>query len=190
MISLIGASGVGKTHLVSTYLNKPHKFYRRYGPTMGVEFDSKVINLDGESILLKIIDFGGTCINDANFQYQFVRYGHIPAGLILAYDITNQSSFLDIMNWYDKLESQISSDIPAVLVGMKADKGKRRQVTQEEVKNFAKQKGIICITEVSANEKLGCEFVFVTLAALIARKYPDLRQTKRAVSTNPGNDQM
>ncbi|KAI6655591.1 Ras-related protein Rab-43 [Oopsacas minuta] len=181
LISLVGGCGVGKSHLIHSYINK-NRFRRRYIHTVGVDFKSKIMMLDGNAIQLKVFDFSGTCISDPNFCYQFIRYGNIPAGLILAYDITNHTSFLDVTSWYVQLKSRARTTIPAMLVGMKADQDSR-QVDEELVKSFSEQEDILCSTEVSAFDKVGCEFVFATITSLITRKYPNLKDKVKSVST-------
>ena len=182
LVSLVGARGVGKSHLIHSYTDTS-KFYRRYRPTLGVGFKTKLMRLDGSDIQLKIFDFSGACITDPNFSYQFLRYGHIPAGLVLAYDITSQTSFNDVTGWYMQLKRQARTEIPALLVGMKADQQGLRQVDPTQVRDFLEQEGILCSTEVNAFDKVGCEFVFATITSLISRKYPNMKDKVKSVST-------
>ena len=182
LISLMGACAVGKSQLIQSYISRK-RFRRTYRPTLGVGFNTKVMVLDGHAILQKIFDFSGTCIKDPNFHYQFLRYGNIPAGLILVYDITNQASFQDVTGWYVQLKSRLSTEIPAVLVGMKADKEESRKVDEKQVKDFLEQEGVVCSTELSVFDKVGCEFVFATITSLISMKYPIQKDKVMSIST-------
>ena len=182
LISLMGACAVGKSQLIQSYISRK-RFCRAYKPTLGVGFNTKVMVLDGHAIQQKIFDFSGTCIMDPNFYYQFLRYGNIPAGLILVYDITNQTSFLDVTGWYIQLKSRSSTEIPAVLVGMKADKEGSRKVDGKQVQDFLEQEGILCSTEVSVFDRVGCEFVFATITSLISQKYPIQKDKVMSIST-------
>ena len=181
IVSLVGGRGVGKSHLIHSYTNL-RRFHRTYRPTIGVEFKTKIMKLDGSDIQLKIFDFSGACITDPNFSYQFLRYGNIPAGLVLAYDTTNQTSFNDVTGWYTQLKGQARVEIPAVLVGMKADMKAQRQVDPTQARDFSEKEGIPCSIEVSAHDKLGCEFVFATITSLISRKFPNIKDKVKSIS--------
>ena len=181
LVSLVGTRDVGKSHLIHSY-TETGRFHRRYRPTLGVGFKTKIMKLDGSNIQLKIFDFSGACITDPNFSYQFLRYGNIPAGLVLAYDITSQGSFNDVTGWYMQLKSQVKTEIPAVLVGMKADLQKLRQVDPTQARDFLEKEGILCSTEVNVFDKIGCEFVFATITSIISRKHPNMKDRVKSVS--------
>lgn len=69
----------------------------------------------------------------------FYRAGH---GFVVVYDITNRESFLHVTGWVQDVERFRSYQAPVLLIGNKSDLP-NRQVTIEEARCFAEERGIL-----------------------------------------------
>ena len=56
-VVLVGESGVGKTNLLSRYIN--NKFFVGQNTTIDIEFSSKVISIKGTQVKVQIWDTAG-----------------------------------------------------------------------------------------------------------------------------------
>jgi Rab family protein len=130
-IILIGDAGVGKTYLLSRYINED--IPRKKGPTIGVEFATKTISLaNGGTVKAQIWDTAGT------ERFKAITSAHYrkSVGALVVYDVTKRESFLHVKKWLDELKDHAEPDIVIVLVGNKVDLVQadpaERQVSVEE----------------------------------------------------------
>ena len=99
---LVGNSGVGKTNIVTRFVNdnfNPNSF-----DTIGIDFRFKIITINDEKYKLQIWDTSGK----QKFHNIVVNYFHSVNGILLVYDVTNEQSFLDIEKWLDDIENYAS----------------------------------------------------------------------------------
>uniref|UniRef100_A0A1B0CHW2 Uncharacterized protein n=2 Tax=Lutzomyia longipalpis TaxID=7200 RepID=A0A1B0CHW2_LUTLO len=89
-IVLIGDCGVGKSCVVERF--KSGNFVERHGNTIGVDFSMKTINIEGKKIKLQIWDTAG----QERFRTITQSYYRSANGVIIVYDITKRSSFLNL----------------------------------------------------------------------------------------------
>ena len=94
-IILIGDTGVGKTNIVSRFIE--HKFLDSQKPTIGVEFYQKNIKLTKENqrvvdVLLQIWDTAG----QERFRGLVSSYYRNASGIIIVYDVTKRKSFENV----------------------------------------------------------------------------------------------
>ena len=141
-ITLIGDAGVGKTFLLSRYINE--ELPRKKGPTIGVEFATKAICLaNGGIVKAQIWDTAGT------ERFKAITSAHYrkSVGALVVYDITVRDTFLHVKKWLDELREHAEPGIVVTLVGNKVDIVKedpsQRQVTTEEAQAFAKKNGML-----------------------------------------------
>ncbi|KAM5513834.1 ras GTPase [Fusarium oxysporum f. sp. phaseoli] len=81
---------------------------------------------------------------------------------MLVYDITRRQSFENAARWLDEVRKHGEPEIVIMLVGNKADLERRRSVTTEEGKKFAKLNKLLFI-ETSACENSQVELAFQTI---------------------------
>ena len=62
---------------------------------------------------------------------------------IIAYDITNRYSFLNITNWIEDVRAERGSDVIIMIVANKIDLADRRKVTLEELEKKAKEEDVL-----------------------------------------------
>ena len=129
-IILVGESGVGKTSIISRYLNM---YQEKTESTLGAYFSNKIVIIDGYKINFEIWDTAG------QEQYRsinnlFYKDAHI---CILVYDITNKTSFNCLRDyWYEAVLLHGRQDIIFGIAGNKSDLYEDEEVNEKEVEEF------------------------------------------------------
>ena len=135
-ILTIGESGVGKTCVLRRFVE--NKFLKNHLATIGIDFKTRVINLNGLTIKLKIWDTAG----QERFRNITNQYYKGADGILLVYDVTDEESYNKIRDWMDQITSNTDNeDIGLVLLGNKCDM-EPRAVTEEMGKEMAKELNI------------------------------------------------
>ena len=135
-IVLLGESGVGKTCIISRYINQV--FEGNTISTNGASYAAKTLHFDDYDKSLKV-EIWDTAGQEQYRSLTKIFYKDATAA-ILVYDITRKKSFDEIKNyWYKQLLDCAPSDIVVGLAGNKADLFDREQVSEEEAKEFAKK---------------------------------------------------
>ena len=135
-IVLLGESGVGKTCIISRYINQV--FEGNTISTNGASYAAKTLHFDDYDKSLKV-EIWDTAGQEQYRSLTKIFYKDATAA-ILVYDITRKKSFDEIKNyWYKQLLECAPSDIVVGLAGNKADLFDREQVSEEEAKEFAKE---------------------------------------------------
>ena len=89
---IIGDTGVGKSCLLLQFTDK--RFRNDHDITIGVEFGSRMIQLDNKEIKLQIWDTAG----QESFRSITRSYYRGAAGALLVYDITRRDTFSHLSN--------------------------------------------------------------------------------------------
>ncbi|XP_050883960.1 ras-related protein RABE1c isoform X2 [Lathyrus oleraceus] len=120
-VLLIGDSGVGKSSLLVRF--SEGSFSTSYLPTMGIDFRNRNIEMHGKRIKLQIWDTAG----QERFRTITRAYYRGAMGILLVYDVTNESSFNNIRSWMLSIEQHASDNVNKILVGNKADMGDNKR---------------------------------------------------------------
>ena len=126
-----------------------------YQPTLGVEFGSKIIEVNNERVKLQIWDTAGS----ENYRSITRSYYRAAAGAILVYDITKKSTFEHLGEWLDEARINGNPHISVILVGNKIDLNAQREVSIEEAKKWAGENGLLFI-ETSARNNFAVKDCF------------------------------
>ena len=116
-----------------------NKFREQHEITIGVEFESKTIEVDGKLIKIQIWDTAG---HEA-FQSITRTYYKGAVGALLVYDITRKETFNHLVKWLSEVKENASKEITIILIGNKNDLENERQVTYEEGESFAKENNLL-----------------------------------------------
>ncbi|XP_022742005.1 ras-related protein RABE1c isoform X1 [Durio zibethinus] len=119
---LIGDSGVGKSCLLLRFSDG--SFTTSFITTIGIDFKIRTIELDGKRIKLQIWDTAG----QERFRTITTAYYRGAMGILLVYDVTDESSFNNIRNWIRNIEQHASDNVNKILVGNKADMDESKRV--------------------------------------------------------------
>lgn len=134
-ILLIGNSGVGKSALMNQYVN--NRFSSRYRATIGADFLSKEVHIDGRTITVQIWDTAGT----ERFQALGTALYRGSDCCLLVFDVTSSSSFQALEKWHKQLLWQIEpgeeASFPVAVIGNKTDL-ENREVSSEEAEEWSR----------------------------------------------------
>jgi Ras-related protein Rab-8A len=122
---LIGDSGVGKSCLLLRFSDDT--FTTSFITTIGIDFKIRIIELDNRLIKLQIWDTAG----QERFRTITTAYYRGAMGILLVYDVTDESSFNNIRNWIRNIELHASDNVNKILVGNKADMDESKRVCDE-----------------------------------------------------------
>ena len=95
---IFGDGGVGKTTLVNRYISG--KFSEDFKMTIGVDFYTKTIEIDGIKVQLQIWDFGG----EHQFKNLLPNYIIGASGGIYMCDVSRFSSLTNLEDWLKVLK--------------------------------------------------------------------------------------
>ncbi|XP_022609902.1 ras and EF-hand domain-containing protein-like [Seriola dumerili] len=112
---LAGDAGAGKSSfMLRLTLNE---FRGDIQTTLGVDFQMKRMLVDGEKTNLQIWDTAG----QERFRSIARSYFRKAHGVLLLYDVTSESSFLNIRAWVDQIQDSTDEKIPMCVIGNKVD---------------------------------------------------------------------
>lgn len=133
---IIGDEAVGKTCLLLQFTDK--RYRTTHQVTVGVEFGSRTVEINGKMIKLQCWDTAG----QDRFRSIVRSYYRGAAGALLVYDITRRDSFDHVSQWLTEARNNADPDLIITLVGNKCDKASERQVAFEEGHAFAQRYGL------------------------------------------------
>jgi len=161
-VVLIGDSGVGKSNLLSRFTR--NEFNLESKSTIGVEFATRSINVDGKTVKAQIWDTAG----QERYRAITSAYYRGAVGALLVYDIAKHGTYVNVTRWLKELRDHADSNIVIMLVGNKSDLKHLRAVPTEEAKNFSTENGLSFI-ETSALDASNVEGAFQTILTDIYR---------------------
>ncbi|KAK7196788.1 rab7 GTP binding protein [Novymonas esmeraldas] len=183
-IIILGDSGVGKTSLMNQYVY--HRFDGRYKATVGADFLTKDVEVNGRLVTLQIWDTAG----QERFQSLGSAFYRGADACVLVFDVTQQESFAHVGSWFSEFTIQAGRR-DSVLVGNKTDLEDRRQVAGKTVQAWCAKvnaeaananggggagvedgaaQSDMTYFEVSAKENAGVDEAFVAVARLALAK--------------------
>nr|XP_015815496.2 ras-related protein rab7 isoform X1 [Nothobranchius furzeri] len=154
---LIGNSGVGKSSVMNRYVN--HRFTSMYRATIGTDFLSKTLEIDGEMVTLQIWDTAGT----ERFQSLGTPLYRGSHCCMLVFDVTSAASFGALDMWRKEFlvqgEPQDPSNFPFLVLGNKTDLS-NREVSHGKALQWCEQTGAEYF-EGSAKQDVDLEKLFL-----------------------------
>ncbi|PHT72070.1 Ras-related protein RABE1a [Capsicum annuum] len=131
-----------------------------------IDFKIRTIELDSKRIKLQIWDTAG----QERFRTITTAYYRGAMGILLVYDVTDESSFNNIRNWIRNIEQHASDNVNKILVGNKADMDEsKRAVPTSKGQALADEYGIKFF-ETSAKTNMNVEEVFFSIARDIKQR--------------------
>merc|ERR1711935_911355 len=159
-VLIIGNSHVGKSNILLRF--SENVFHESFLPTIGVDFKIKNVQVEDKTIKLHIWDTAG----QERFKTITATYYKGAHGIILVYDITDRTTFVEIENWLSEIQQHASPNVARLLVGNKCDMEGERQVSYQDGKDYADSLGIPFL-ETSAKQKINIEECFKKLTSVI-----------------------
>lgn len=164
---MVGDSGVGKSCLLLRFVDD--KFNPSFITTIGIDFKVKTIALGDKKAKLQIWDTAG----QERFRTITTAYYRGAHGIIIVYDVTQQSSFDRVEAWYKTVQQHTKEDTQVIIVANKCDDEDSRVITTQQGEELAKSLNVPFI-EASAKTGLNVSEVFVTLAQQIVDTSADI----------------
>ncbi len=165
-IILIGDANSGKTSLLNRYVTKC--FNDKYICTIGVDFMTKAVQIDDQTMKLQIWDTAGM----EKYKQITTSYYRGAQAAIVCFDLTNKSSFLSLQKWvddYSKFYNPIFHK-NIFIVGNKSDLLEERDVSREEIESWIRTNNYNYF-ETSARTGENVENLFLELASGLYKIY-------------------
>lgn len=169
-IIILGDSGVGKTSLMNRFVK--NKFSTQYKATIGADFLTRDMDIDGVPVNIQIWDTAG----QERFQSLGVAFYRGADACLLVYDVNEPKSFTSLSTWCDEFLIQSTpsdpDNFPFVVLGNKIDVEEQRQVTEKRARSWCESRGNVQYFETSAKTADGVEeaFIAATKMALASQK--------------------
>ncbi|XP_006653946.1 ras-related protein RABA2a-like [Oryza brachyantha] len=161
-VVLIGDSGVGKSNLLSRFTR--NEFCLESKSTIGVEFATRTLHVEGKIIKAQIWDTAG----QERYRAITSAYYRGALGAVLVYDVSKPTTFDNISRWLKELRDHADANIRIMLVGNKTDLKHLRAVATDDAHKFAEAEGLSYI-ETSALEATNVEEAFQLILGDIYR---------------------
>ena len=165
---IVGDSGVGKSSLLLRF--DEDKFSNNFLSTIGIDFRSKVVNIDGTQVKLQLWDTSG----QERFKTITHAYYRGAVGVILVYDITDPLTFNNVGMWINSLKEHATPNILKILVGNKCDLEDSRIITRNRGQKLAEEYDIKFFEASAKNgNKVNEIFKYLAETALKNKLVPD-----------------
>ena len=152
-VILVGEMGTGKTSLINT--------------AIGLSFQDKLPSTTTNSIVNKVMEIKGKkySINlwDTIGQEKYRSLTKIfmkgAKVVIFVYDITSRHTFTELDFWFKSTQEIINEKIVMGIIGNKSDLFLKEEVSEEEGRKWAKDKGFEFALTSAKNSSIFCEFL-------------------------------
>ena len=149
----LGDQGVGKSCILNRFMSDTFK--DDYQATIGLDFQSKNVQIDNQDIHLLLYDTAG----QEKFRSLIPMYTRDANIILLVYDIGSKDSFLHLSDWLKDITNINMNEVIFALVGNKIDLAEYREVSLEEGQKFAEEHDFI-FQETSAKNGEGFSELF------------------------------
>jgi len=167
-VVIFGEAGCGKTSLRNRFMT--NDFKSNCQRTIGVDFETKDIDLDGREVKLMIWDFAG----GKKFRFMFPHFIYGAKGGFLMYDISDYSSFTRMSKWLSLINGT-GQRFPIILLGGKSDLDFIREISRKKGKKFAKSMNLNEFIECSSKTSENVKESFVTLTRLMVNRMANMK---------------
>ena len=153
-IIVLGECGVGKTNIITKYSKS--SFNEDSITTTFTSYIMKIVKRGKVTYRLNIWDTAGQ-ERFRSITRSFLQDANI---ILLVYSIIDKKSFESLDYWYKTIMDICDSNIAIAIVGNKSDLFIEQEVTEQEGKQFANEKGAIFRIVSAKNDKEGIDHLF------------------------------
>eukprot|EP00961_Rhodomonas_salina_P280286 3786449-Rhodomonas_salina.1 len=162
-VLVVGDTGVGKTCLMLRFTE--NIFTTSFISTIGIDFKSKICDVDGERMKVQIWDTAG----QERFRNITLNYYRGAQGVLLVYDVTDEKSFQNVRSWVTQIRQHAPQGIKVMLIGNKCDKLDHKVIETARGQALADEFGMPFL-ETSANQNINVINAFTDLAVAIKNR--------------------
>lgn len=130
----IGDACVGKTSFCSKLCKNSYSL--SYMSTIGVDFFTKIININNENIKLQIWDTTG----QEKYNSITTSFYRNAKFIFLMFDLTNYKSFFNLKKWLREIDYYCNDNIKKVIIGNKSDL--KSVISNTEINDFCRDYNI------------------------------------------------
>ncbi|VAH63950.1 unnamed protein product [Triticum turgidum subsp. durum] len=187
---IIGDSGVGKSNLLSRFTK--NEFCLESKSTIGVEFATRSLQVDGKVVKAQIWDTAGqesgemhrdivglctstlgvtmrgVCLEKERYRAITSAYYRGAVGALLVYDVTRRATFDNVARWLKELRDHTDASIVVMLVGNKSDLRHLVAVSTEDGQEYAEAESLYFM-ETSALDATNVDNAFSEVLTQIYR---------------------
>jgi len=161
-ICMLGYYGVGKTSLVSQFVN--HLFADKYQTTVGVKIDKKVVAVEEREVTLMLWDIAGE-EDDAPVKLNYVRDS---SGYLLVVDGRRRKTLDAAVSIQQRVEKEIGRR-PFLLLANKADERDHWEIPGAALQDLTARGWMVLETSAKTGEKVEEAFLALTTEMLKAQ---------------------
>jgi Ras-related protein Rab-1A len=167
---VIGDDNVGKTQMMMRYTD--NSFTTETLTTIGIDFKTKFLQIDGTSYKIQIWDTAG----QERFRAIVETYYRRAHGIVLVYDISRQDTFDNLSIWFDSIAQHSVTTTPLIICGNKCDL--EAVVSSDDAEDLARAKETeLFLTSAWSGERIDDAFLS------ISRKVVQKRSTENEAAS-------
>jgi small GTP-binding protein len=173
---LIGDGSVGKTSLLARY--SEDKFNEHWISTIGIDFKTKVLELDGMRVRCQIWDTAG----QERFRAITTSFFRGAQGIALCFDVSNPSSYESIATWMTHVKDNSDKGVRLIIIATKMDRPDAvitRQQAEELASRHSTPDRPIPVYFTSSKNNEGVTEAFEGLATLALQHSLALQSSKQ-----------
>ena len=157
---MVGDSGVGKTSLVQMMEEK--KFSENLDSTRCYQFSVLPMNIDGIAVNIQLWDTAG----QEAYRALSKHYFRDAIGVLLVFSMIEHSSFEHLDEWLNDIKLLCHPKVKILLVGNKIDKKESKEVSNDEITQFIKDRDLDFI-ETSAKDNKNVYEAFYNITKMV-----------------------
>ena len=174
-VLLLGDSFVGKTSLLTSYVDGKFNLSTAFTPSIGIDFKHKLVEVPLHhqtggrkvKVRLQIWDTAG----QERFHSVAFSYYRSVSGIVLVYDVGKPESLENVPKWAQTVIDHSGEATPIkMLLGNKCDLGREKRIISREEGEAVAQKIGFLHEEVSSMDCQGLDQVFMELISRMIEK--------------------
>lgn len=155
---------MGKTSIILRFTK--NLFNEEFMSSIGVDFKSKDIYIDGRKVKLQVWDTAG----QERFKTITASYYRGAHAIGVVFDLTKRESYDHVVRWMDDINRFAKENVLKFIIGNKSDLVSQRQVKHEEIRALASKMNTTFFT-VSAKDNQNINDFFESATKIFINKY-------------------
>ena len=152
-VILVGEMGTGKTSLINSAIGLA--FQEKLNSTTTSSIVNKVMEIKGKKYSINLWD----TIGQEKYRSLTKIFMKGAKVVIFVYDITSRHTFTELDFWFKSTQEIINEKIVMGIIGNKSDLFLKEEVSEEEGRKLAKDKGFEFALTSAKNSSIFCEFL-------------------------------